>query len=626
MSDLLDPEDLYSEKRPAEDGWVDLPLARQASSPDEPAIARPLPRPAGDAAAAPRARSSGLGWWILLLVLLLPIGIYAGYRWNLAPPVVVAAEPWLDFGEVKVGAEGRELHLELGNGGEQPLQLAAPSLAGEHAADFEVVDSSCGAELAPQGRCALRLLATPSDLGLRKASLRLEGNAANSPLNVALIVAGTRPRLSVAPLEADFGRLLIGSSSELATFELRNIGDATLELGAIEYDGLGRGSGDFIRQRDDCSQRRLEPGASCSLSFRFIPTEAGERSARLRIRSDLTDPAPAPRLIGSGLAPKPRLVLADTALDFGLWPVGEETEAQPLTLRNGGTVPLRITEIVAAADSPFRVAGADCLSRPLQPAAACRVEIRFQPRDTRPVEEELEIRHDGEGGAETVSLTGSGSSPDFAVQPLRLAFGETPVGELSPARRITFTNPGNADLAISLSLDGGDASAFAVHETSCEKALEPAESCAVEVRFRPRRNGPQRAELVVRHNAGSGSERLALSGIGVRARLAINPGQIDFGGVELGSAARREILLANTGRAAVTVRRIRLQGSQTAAFTLDTAACLGRRLDPGRSCRVIVAFRPDTVGSSDAQVLIESSLDDGQDTVQLRAIGLESPS
>src|SRR5262249_49824374 len=107
---------------------------------------------------------------------------------------------------------------------------------------------------------------------------RLDLAVTNSLDNtVAILLQGTTVSLSTTSL--DFGTQLIGTSSAPQVVTLTNTGAVSLTISSIAVSGAD--SEDF-GQTNTCGSH-LPPGASCTISVTFAPTQTGPRTASLTI-------------------------------------------------------------------------------------------------------------------------------------------------------------------------------------------------------------------------------------------------------------------------------------------------------------------------------------------------------
>jgi hypothetical protein len=110
-------------------------------------------------------------------------------------------------------------------------------------------------------------------------------------------------------------------------------------------------------------------------------------------------------------------------------------------------------------------------------------------------------------------------APHVGLNTTSLDFGSRQVGSPSATQRVTVTNHGTADLAISgVGVSGTDAADFAAQNDGCSgQTIAPAASCTVDVRFVPAQTGDLGAALTIASNGPKAPHSVALSGIGVGA-------------------------------------------------------------------------------------------------------------
>ena len=80
----------------------------------------------------------------------------------------------------------------------------------------------------------------------------------------------------------------------------------------------------------------------------------------------------------------------------------------------------------------------------------------------------------------------------------------------------------------------------------------------------------------------------------------MNPGNLDFGSVGVGTSADRNVTVTNTSADPITLD---LQGVGDGdvspfGFTATIGNCQGATLNPGNSCQITYTFTPTSVGGS----------------------------
>jgi hypothetical protein len=98
--------------------------------------------------------------------------------------------------------------------------------------------------------------------------------------------------------------------------------------------------------------------------------------------------------------------LSTTTLTFGSQKVGTTSAAQPVTLSNTGTAPLKITSIAATGD--YHVSSPTCGSS-LGPGKSCSIPVTFTPKALGTRNGTLKIKDVNSTSPQSVQLTGTGT-------------------------------------------------------------------------------------------------------------------------------------------------------------------------------------------------------------------------
>lgn len=113
------------------------------------------------------------------------------------------------------------------------------------------------------------------------------------------------------------------------------------------------------------------------------------------------------------------------------------------------------------------------------------------------------------------------------------------------------------------------------------------------------------------------------AGPGGSARLTTNVSGLSFGVKEAaGPAVVRTVTVTNEGNGTSGPLDVVIEGTGAAMFTIDAAAstCIDRRLAPGASCNVAVAFGGAAAGPQSATVFIDDG--EGMDRIGVTLNGI----
>ncbi|MFZ5475935.1 MAG: choice-of-anchor D domain-containing protein [Myxococcota bacterium] len=201
----------------------------------------------------------------------------------------------------------------------------------------------------------------------------------------------------------------------------------------------------------------------------------------------------------------------------------------------------------------------------------------------------------------------SGSNA-LEVAPNPLVFSALPAGEVD-AKPFTITNVGDVTLTINnVAIDEG--TAFEIIETD-ENAtagrLGPSETMDVVVTWTSS-GGDDIGTAVVMSEDVEGEVYVDLVGGAVVPQLTIDPEEVDYGAVGVGSSRDASITLSNTGQATLVIDAI----SETeSVFTDDAQNQLPIELEPGEEHVVTVTFAPDSSDIWSGRMEVESNDPDG---------------
>jgi hypothetical protein len=200
--------------------------------------------------------------------------------------------------------------------------------------------------------------------------------------------------------------------------------------------------------------------------------------------------------------------------DFGLQPVysGAQTTMQ---LRNDGgeVVHVDSLEIVNSSGWSFNIGNSDCWGKFLDPGEACSIQVNFNPDQASELTASLRATVDSvQFHAE---LSGTGARPLFASQSNPVDFGVAKLGADGNTREITITNVGNWSGGLFIAVvSGGAVGSYQLLDENCtNREIAPAESCTLQVRFRPIAEGVKKATLSL-FGEGDGGTQIVLTGVG----------------------------------------------------------------------------------------------------------------
>lgn len=216
------------------------------------------------------------------------------------------------------------------------------------------------------------------------------------------------------------------------------------------------------------------------------------------------------------------------------------------------------------------------------------------------------------------------TSPQLAVSPATLAFGDQRVGTASPGQPVTVANEGTAALTVlDVALAGADADDFGVNGFSGPVVLEPGQSLELAVVFAPLAAGSAAATLQVTSDSPVEpvAAEVALGGTGTRALVSLAPPSLDFGPVPVGEGASEIVTVANPGDAPLTVSALSL--ATGADFALVEPPALPFAIAPGGARQLELRCAPRLAGdhADTLSVTTDADAGDAAPTVALSCTG-----
>jgi hypothetical protein len=205
---------------------------------------------------------------------------------------------------------------------------------------------------------------------------------------------------------------------------------------------------------------------------------------------------------------------------FPATPDHGQSGRQVVTVTNIGSENLTVDGVaITGADATSFLKTADtCAGATLAPKQACTATVRFQPLGSGNKNAALSVTDNGPNSPQAVALSGIGTpSPWLQLSAQGLKFGRWRVGTTSPAQSVTLTNVGSAPMSITgVAKEGADPTDFRDLTQTCTASgtLDPGQSCAVGIAFRPTATGARRATLTITDTAPRSPHRVSLTGTG----------------------------------------------------------------------------------------------------------------
>ena len=312
----------------------------------------------------------------------------------------------LTFASTKVGSSSAPQTVTLTNSGVATLDIASGgiSVSGTDPKSFPFT-TNCGATLGGNKNCTITVTFKPAATGAQSATLQIADNAAGSPQKVMLTGTGAAAGSVVLSATAlAFPNTAVGAESEAQTVTVTNQTATAITLKSIAIGGTNPQS--FV-EVTNCTAS-LAAGKNCAVFVAFDPKKASAASASLTVSDSASGSPQSVTLKGMGTAAA-QVKLSKPSLTFGSAAKGTTTDAQSVTLTNGGSTAVEITSIaVTGADASSFIELNTCPAT-LAPSANCAIYVAFEPAGTGALSAKVIITDSGSGSPQGITLSGTGT-------------------------------------------------------------------------------------------------------------------------------------------------------------------------------------------------------------------------
>lgn len=522
-------------------------------------------------------------------------------------PIAAASPTSLAFASTTVGATSASKTVTLSNTGSAALGPIGFSVSGP----FAVLPGTCkaGGSVAAGASCTVTVSFKPVAAGAATGKLTFAHNA--TPTTTAVALSGTgaaaAPVASVTPAALTYSQVVGGTSADQIV-TVANTGKAPLLLSAVTIGGAQ--ASEFAKSSTSTCGASVAAGASCTLRIHFTPAAVGARKGTLSIAHNAPGSPSVVALNGNATAsPQPVVSVNMNALAFSALPLGSSA-TQSLVLTNSGhaTLVLAALSLSGAHAADYALGGSCIAGMNIAAAQTCTISVRFTASVAGTRTASLDITSNAP--AVTVGLSGVAvpvPAPAVVLSPASADFGTATVGGAAVKRSITLTNSGSATLA----LNGSAVSGIGFSSTdTCGASLAAGASCAFSIAFAPAGVGAYSGSLTVNSNAPGSPHKVALSGSGALAPLAVlgwTPAAPSPSFADTGVGARSApvtLTLLNQGPGSVTLDAI---STGSGEFSVGGSCSVGASLASQATCTITVVFAPAQVGSRVATLRVGSN-------------------
>jgi hypothetical protein len=293
--------------------------------------------------------------------------------------------------------------------------------------------------------------------------------------------------------------------------------------------------------------------------------------------------------------------ISPASLTFPNVSVGS-TATQTATITNTGSKSVSITQLTLSS-SDFSASGV-AMPLTLAPGQSTLFKVSYKSSSTSTVSGTLSAMTSRGGGSGKVKLNGNSgrAASQLSLSTNSLKYGNVLV-DGSSTQAVTLKNSGTTN--INVSQLGVQGAGFSVSGVAVPVTIPAGQSVALQATFAPSVAGSVSGSITIASDAQTASSSVALSGTGVNATytMSLAPGSLSFGNLNLGSAAKQTVQLANTGNSSVTVTQVAASGAGVSVSGITVPTTLA----PSQSLPLTVTFAPATSGAVAGSITVTNN-------------------
>lgn len=564
----------------------------------------------------------------LLLGAVFAVALIGGSSAYAAGPVLTRSPSSIGFGNEQIGTTSFAQNVFVQNTGDAPLLVGVITMTGSDPSQFTITNDGCsGQTLEFQfSNCTFDVTFAPTTTGAKSATVNIPSNATNGTQTVGLTGVGVNPEITVSPTSVSFGNKQISTTSMASQIIVQNTGSGSGPVTISSVAIGGTGASHFTIANDGCTNATLNTQFdNCTFDVTFTPTSTGAKSATITILSN--DPVSRTvTLTGTGV--NPQLTVSPTSIGFGNKQTGTTSMATQVFVQNTGSgsgpIGIGVLSITGAGASQFVIENDGCSNATLTTQFDnCRFDVAFSPTSAGAKSATITIPSN-DPVSRTVTLTGTGVSPQLSVSPNSIGYGSLGVGATSTPQTVFVQNSGSGGGPVTINSIMSNSSQFTVGVDECSGVTLTTtfDNCSFEVVFAPTSSGAK-SGLVSISSTDPVTRTVSLTGTGVSA-FTVSPSAIAFGNVQLGqTSAPRTISITSNTNSPLTFGTGTVTGPNAADFLIDEDGCSNVTLFfGGQSCDVIVQYRPGVMAAESATFQITS--DQGNISVPMTGTGIDT--
>ncbi len=296
----------------------------------------------------------------------------------------------------------------------------------------------------------------------------------------------------------------------------------------------------------------MAAGQSGTFTVSVTPAASGTVTGTLTVQSDASTTPAVVNLSANAVSSTSQISLSSSAINFGNVTVNNQS-SQTLTVSNTGSAALTISS-VSISGTGFGFTGITT-PKSISAGQSASIIVGYTAATAGAATGTLTINsNDTTSPKLTVALSANGTvapAGNLQTNQNSLAFGSVTNGS-NLTKQVVLTNTGTAAVQISAVTVTG--TGFTASGISTPATLNASATATLSVKFSPTSTGAVTGFVSVTSNATGSPLTISLSGTGSATptgNLQSNQSSLSFGNVNTGTSSVKQVILTNSGTAAV---------------------------------------------------------------------------
>ena len=431
--------------------------------------------------------------------------------------------------------------------------------------------------------------------GLQNGNIVFNHNGATPTNTITVSGTGVSPLFVATPTNINFGNVRNGTT-KMDSVTITNTGTSDLIIGSVTSSNP--------RFTVTPTTGTIIPSGTQKYYITFAPLVDGLQNGNIVFNHNGATPTNTITVSGTGVSPL--FSATPTNINFGNVRNGT-TRMDSVTITNTGTSDLIIGSVTSS-NLRFTVTPT---TGTIIPGGTQKYYITFSPLVDGLQNGSIVFNHNAATPTNTITVSGTGVSPLFVVNPININFGNVRNGT-SKIDSVTITNTGTSDLIISNVTSSNPR--FTVTPTT--GTIIPGGTQKYYITFAPLVDGLQNGNIVFNHNAATPTNTITVSGTGVSPLFVANPTNINFGNVRNGTTKMDSVTITNTGTSDLIISNV-ISSNPRFTVTPTTGTII-----PGGTQKYYITFSPLVNGLQNGTIVFNHNAATPIDNIMVSGTGV----